>query len=118
MESYQLGKLLIQVEELDNHVKFYWTGSSDNVELYRPMQPWYMKQLADVRQREVVLDFLKLEFMNSSTVPAIIDWVKCYGLNGVKVTVLYEKASPWQRSSFRMLSTMSASIKNVTIEGI
>jgi hypothetical protein len=42
--------------------------------------------------------------MNSSSVPAIIGWMKAMNEKKIDATILYNKDSNWQKTSFRLLS--------------
>ena len=42
--------------------------------------------------------------MNSSSVPAIIGWMKALSEKRMDATIIYNKDSNWQRTSFRLLS--------------
>lgn len=118
MNSFVLGKLEIKPEESPNQVKFNWLGSSENRELISSLESYYSKLMEELKSKTVVLDFRNLKAMNLSTVPAIIDWIKKYGENGISVKVLYDKNSNWQKTSFRLLGTISANLKNVTVEAL
>lgn len=118
MESFVLGNLKILCEPSADGLVFHWTGSSDNRELIQALEPYYAKILESAAGKTATLDFRQLTSMNSSTVPAIIGWVKFYGENSVPTKVIYNKISNWQKSSFRLLGTMSAHLKLVTVEGV
>ena len=118
MENFTLGKLEIVVKEELNTLKFDWLGVSENKDLIPFLEPYYMKILNINKPQKAILDFRTLKSMNSSTVPAIIDWVKKFGDQGVETKVLYNKTSNWQKTSFRLLGTISANMKNVTVEAM
>ncbi|MEM7183941.1 MAG: hypothetical protein AAF518_23755 [Spirochaetota bacterium] len=118
MESFVLGKLEIAPKKIGETVIFNWIGVSENKELIPYLEPYHNKILASSPPKKATLDFRALKSMNSSTVPAIIDWVKNYGENGVEVKVYYNKTSNWQRASFRLLGTIAMSLKNVSVEAL
>ncbi len=118
MENFTLGKLEIVPKEEGDAIKFNWLGVSENKDLIPYLEPYYNKVLTDSSPKKIILDFRTLKSMNSSTVPAIIDWAKKFGENNVEVKIYYNKASNWQKTSFRLLGTISTSLKNVSVEAI
>ncbi|MCB1192279.1 MAG: hypothetical protein H7A23_21775 [Leptospiraceae bacterium] len=118
MKNFTLGKLEIAIKEEAGVLKFTWQGVSENKDLIPFLEPFYTNVLATQTPKKVILDFRTLKSMNSSTVPAIIDWAKNYGENGVEVRICYNKVSNWQRTSFRLLATISNNLKNVSVESV
>lgn len=118
MENFTLGKLEIKISEEEDILRFNWHGVSENKELMYYLEPYYSKIISTNSPKKVILDFQTLKSMNSSTVPAIIDWAKNYGEKGIEVKICYNKNSNWQRISFRLLDTISANLKNVSVEAI
>jgi hypothetical protein len=118
MENFTLGKLEIIVKQEGSTVLFNWSGVSENKDLIPFLEPYYTKILLNSPPTKAILDFRTLKSMNSSTVPAIIDWVKKFGEANVETKVYYNKTSNWQKTSFRLLATISGNMKNVSVEAM
>jgi hypothetical protein len=118
MENFILGKLEITVKEEPNILTFNWLGVSENKDLIPFLEPYYTNILNTSKPQKAIIDFRTLKSMNSSTVPAIIDWIKKFGEQGIETKVFYNKTSNWQKTSFRLLGTISSNMKNVSIEAM
>lgn len=118
MEPFILGNLKILVEMKESMIKFLWTGSSDNRELVNSLDLYYDKLMDQLKGNKLLIDFTKLEAMNSSSIPAIISCIKKLEDNQISTKIIYKKNSNWQKSSFRLLETMSERFNHVKIEGI
>jgi anti-anti-sigma regulatory factor len=104
MKSFELGNLQITSEEKDDGLVFFWQGTSDNKELINALEPFYLEVIAEAKNKKITIDFTKLKAMNSSSVPAIIGWMKALSEKKMEAAILYNKDSNWQRTSFRLLS--------------
>ena len=104
MKSFEFGNLSIKVEEKDGSYFLLWQGTSDNKELINTLEPYYLEIIAAAKGKKIILDFTQLKAMNSSSVPAIIGWMKAMSEKKMDATILYNKDSNWQKTSFRLLS--------------
>ncbi len=104
MKSFEFGNLQITAEEKSDAFVFLWQGTSDNKELINTLEPYYLEVIANAKNKKIFIDFTKLKAMNSSSVPAIIGWMKALSEKKIEATILYNKDSNWQKTSFRLLS--------------
>lgn len=118
MKNFTFGNLTIQAELHGNHVKFLWLGASDNKDLQKTLDPYCLETLNSLKGKEVAIDFTKLEIMNSSSVPAIISWIKLLAENEIVTQIVYNKDSNWQKSSFRLLGSMTLKYKTIKVDGV
>ncbi len=104
MKSFELGNLIINAEEQGNTLIFSWQRKSDNKELINVLEPYYLEIIEEAKGKKILIDFTQLKAMNSSSVPAIIGWMKAMNEKKIDATILYNKDSNWQKTSFRLLS--------------
>jgi|JI102314A2RNA_FD_contig_41_3620411_length_814_multi_1_in_0_out_0_2 anti-anti-sigma regulatory factor len=104
MKSFEFGNLQITAEEKGDVCVFFWQGTSDNKELINALEPYYLEVISEAKNKKILIDFTKLKAMNSSSVPAIIGWMKALNEKRMDATIIYNKDSNWQRTSFRLLS--------------
>lgn len=64
-----------------------------------------------------MVDFKKLEYMNSSTVPPLIRFINGLNVKGIKTMVNFDRNSRWQALSFKSLEIITMQMKYITIEG-
>ena len=67
---------------------------------------------------EVVIEFNGLQYMNSSTVPPIIQLIKLLNENEVETLITYSKEAKWQLASFKALEKLSLLMEHITVKGI
>lgn len=118
MKSFNFGNLNIEPKMDGNQVVFSWLGTSDNKELQKTLDPYCLEIIPLLNGKSVTIDFTRLEMMNSSSVPAIINWIKLLSENSINANIYYNKDSNWQKSSFRLLGAMSLQYKTVKVEAI
>lgn len=104
MKSFEYGNLIISAEQKENSFVYSWQGVSDNKELINALEPYYMDVITEAKGKKIVLDFTQLKAMNSSSVPAIIGWMKAMSEKKLEASILYSKDSNWQKTSFRLLA--------------
>ena len=104
MKSFEFGNLTISVELKDETYILSWLGVSDNKELINTLEPYYLEIIGEAKSKKITLDFTQLKAMNSSSVPAIIGWMKAMSEKRIDATILYNKDSGWQKTSFRLLA--------------
>lgn len=112
--------LHIKTEILDSEVFLYFTGVSGEYEPFRYINP----VLNEARQtcidgnKSLVLDFLNLKYMNSSTITPIIKFLERHAEN-YNITILYRSDLKWQEVSFTALTLFQSNtikFKGVTRE--
>ncbi len=94
-----------------------WKGRSESREPSAVLNPYLKKEIEGLSCSELEVDFTKLNYMNSSTVPPIIQMVKNLNTKGISTKVYYDKSLRWQVASFKALETISRSLKNIDVLG-
>ena len=119
-ESFVKDLLKIDVEEGNDSIVTEWTGKSvdrNPNKFITPILVNILKKSGDVNKR-IVLDFRKLDYMNSSTITPIIKVLERAKRGKVRVTVLYQKALKWQDLSFTALEIFQTRDNRVKIKGL
>jgi len=82
-----------------------FTGKSASREAGRALAPFFDRVLAaaTAEQRALQLHFEKLEYFNSSTIAALVQFIRAAQRAGVAITVVYDAQQKWQAMSFDAL---------------
>lgn len=116
MQNFKADDLEIKIEKGSTPVML-WLGISNAREPALAINPFVDGFLRDLKSREIIVDFRKLEYMNSSTVTPIIRLIRELDKKNIKTTIIYKRISKWQQASFKALDTLSKMLTNVTVEG-
>ena len=118
MENFDHGSLKIVVNTRGKYVTMSWIGQSDAKNPQELLTPYLTGLIEDLEKKNLTIEFNRLEYMNSSTVPPIVQFLKKLDTNGIKTVVKYDMQSSWQRASFRGLEAMAMMLENVGVEGV
>ena len=106
MENITVGELEATLDcsapgEL--HVRL--AGKSTSRDAGKALAPLFDQTLATARgdQRAVTLHFERLEYFNSSTIAALVQFIRAAQERGVPLTVRYDAGQKWQALSFDAL---------------
>ena len=117
MENLKSGSLEIALSKSGNKTSVAWIGQSDEANPGLILNPYLDSLVEKLKGGEVVIDFAKLDYMNSSTVPPIIRFIKNLDKTGITTTITYDEKSKWQVSSFKVLEPLALMMTNISIEG-
>ena len=111
--------LKIDVTESDDHVEVKWSGRSVLRNPGAFVTPILIDAMAEAgkKNKRLLLDFVELEYMNSSTITPIIKILERARRGRNAVTVFYNKALIWQDVSFSALQIFQTRDNRVTIKG-
>lgn len=118
MENFEHGSLKIELSKRGRYVTMTWLGQSDDRNPAESLMPYLNGLIGDLKETRLTIDFTKLEYMNSSTVPPIVQLLKTLDVNEIQTVITYDAQSHWQRASFKGLSATSLMMKNITVEGV
>lgn len=119
MKNFSSGDLRISVNGMNGmggRVRMMWNGRSTDREPGRQLTPYFNGLLDELEGRGLLISFQGLEYMNSSTVTPIIQFLKNLNERNIETRVAYDGRSKWQRASFRALSGLAMMMKHVTVE--
>ena len=85
------------------HVRF--EGKSASREAGRELAPLFdgVIAIATAEQRDIVMHFERLSYFNSSTIAALVQFIRAVQKVGRGVSVVYDGAQKWQVLSFDAL---------------
>ncbi len=111
--------LEIAVEEKSESIDVCWTGKSIDRNPGKFITPILASVLdkSVSGKKEIILDFRKLAYLNSSTITPIIKVLERAKRGTIRVTILYDKALKWQELNFSALEIFNTEDKRVNIEG-
>ena len=119
-ERFVSDQLEIEVKEDSESIDVIWTGKSidrDPGKFITPILTGVLNRSVD-RQKEVVLDFRKLRYMNSSTITPVIKILERAKRGNVRVRVFYDSNRKWQDLSFSALAIFQTRDGRVTVRGL
>ncbi len=105
-DTIQLGDLAAQLDRADPGVlRVRLSGRSSSREAGNALAPLFDRVLADARAepRALALHFEKLEYFNSSTIAALVQFIRSANEGGVALTIVYDARQRWQSMSFDAL---------------
>ena len=101
-----LGELKVDAERQGaDRIDVLLSGKSSSRDAGRDLQPSFEKLLAAAKgeRRTLALHFEKLEYFNSSTIAALVQFIRTAQHAGVSIVVRYDGALKWQAMSFDAL---------------
>jgi len=109
--------LEIKLEEGQKNI-VTWIGKSEARDPSSVINPYFKNIFGKFKGKDLEIKFEQLKYMNSSTVPPIIQLIKDLEENGIKSTITYDKNSKWQMASFKALETIVRTMQNITVMGV
>jgi len=116
---YTDSLLSISVTEDEEAINAAWSGKSIAREPGKFITPLLMrltKRCSDTDKR-LMLDFRRIEFMNSSTITPVIKVLERAKRGSSRLTVIYESESKWQELIFSALTIFSTDDGQVLLKG-
>jgi hypothetical protein len=106
VENVVLGDLIAELDtDTPATLRVRLTGKSASREAGKVLAPLFDRALATARgdARALVLHFERLEYFNSSTIAALIQFIRATQQASVGLTIVYDPAQKWQAMSFDAL---------------
>lgn len=119
-ESFVSNLLKVEVKETIDAIVANWTGKSvdrNPSKFITPILVNLLEKSNEVKKR-FILDFQKLEYMNSSTITPIIKILERAKNGNGQISVIYNKLLKWQDLSFSALKIFQTKDKRVEIRGL
>jgi hypothetical protein len=119
-DLYVNESLRINVNEYVDSISIEWTGKSIDRNPGKFITPILVNALSKTSQnkKRIVLDFQRLDYMNSSTITPIIKILDRAKRGSTRVTALYDKSLKWQDLAFSALEIFQTVDKRVEIKGM
>ena len=119
-QIFENGLLRLEVKENSDEIAVGWKGKSTERNPSAFLTPILLKILknsSDTNKR-IVLDFRKLQYMNSSTITPIIKILERAKKSNKYLTVLYDKTLKWQELNFSAIEIFQTKDQMIQIKGI
>ena len=119
-ETFTSRNLTLEVEDDGHTMRVGWLGKSTARDPGAFIAPLLSKALAHARsvKRPLIMDFTRLEYMNSSTITPIIRILDEAKRTGLTVTVMYRQSLKWQELSFSALEIFQTQDGRIEIRGV
>ena len=119
IRRWQQGELVLEAHPLPGELRVAWSGRSADRDPARFLGPLLGELVEACRkaQARLRLDFVALEFMNSSTFTPIVRAIDLARRAGVAIALEYAQAKKWQALSFSALRTFETSDGSVAVLG-
>ena len=117
--TFNHNLLKLHLRENDTEIQIDWQGKSVERkpgEFITPILLNALKTSSELK-KQIVLDFSKLEYMNSSTITPLIKILERAKRGSNYLTVLYDKNLKWQELSFSALRIFQTEDQRVSIKG-
>ncbi|MEM7183828.1 MAG: hypothetical protein AAF518_23180 [Spirochaetota bacterium] len=112
MENFKLDNFSILVSQEGDVTELRWLGRSEFRNPSDVLNPYFDEILPQLGGK-LAVHFDKLEFMNSSTFPALIHFLKKCDGAGLQTTLFYNSSSEWQEAAFRPIKIIVTKFGNV-----
>ncbi len=118
MINFEYAPLKITVKDAGHNIVMSWVGKSDFQHPASHLMPYLDDFISKLNKTELSIEFTRLEYMNSSTVPPLIHLLKELNNREIKTTVTYDKNAHWQVMSFKAFETLSKMMKYIKVTGV
>ena len=106
MENIELGDLFAGLDRgAADVLRVRLSGRSASREAGKTLAPLFDRILAEAsaESRTLALHFERLEYFNSSTIAAVVQFIRAAQERGVTLTIVYDGKQRWQAMSFDAL---------------
>lgn len=106
MDNIQLGDLTAELDRGNaGTLKVHLSGRSSSREAGKTLAPLFDRVIAEAsaESRVLALHFERLEYFNSSTIAALVQFIRAAHERGIGLTVVYDGKQRWQAMSFDAL---------------
>jgi hypothetical protein len=120
IELFEDGLLQIELIENTNSITLVWTGKSTHRKPSEFISPILAETIrrSNASKKRIIMDFRRLEYMNSSTITPIIKILERAKRGATEITLLYNKSLKWQDLSFSALEIFETQDSKVEIKGV
>jgi hypothetical protein len=120
IETYRSNKLSIDVEENNSTIDIKFSGKSTEREPENFIAPILVESIQNSEKfnKNIIINFSSLEFMNSSTITPLIKILETAKDNSTSLSIIYKKSKKWQELSFSALKIFETKDHRIEIKGI
>jgi len=114
---FQNKMLVVEVTESPAEILFQFRGKSVDRDPGGFLTPLLQESLGKAGARRIVLNFVDLEYMNSSSVTPIIKLLNEIKAGTQSIRVVFAKAKKWQELSFSALKVFQTRDGRIEVVG-
>ncbi|MEM7183315.1 MAG: hypothetical protein AAF518_20550 [Spirochaetota bacterium] len=117
MQHLSLENFSIHVTGEGSSFGMKWKGKSEFRNPSEILNPYLDETLGEIGNgSSLTVDFTELDFMNSSTFPAILHFMKKCSQMKLETKFQYKGSSEWQAASFKPIQTIGAKLSGISFE--
>jgi len=117
MKDFKNADLTITLNKVGNTITMTWFGQSVAKDPTSELSPYLQRVIAESAGSQLIIKYNQLEFMNSSSVKVILQFISGLNAAGITTTITYNAKVSWQRLSFEALKTFARKMEYVSIQG-
>lgn len=120
IKKYSEERLRIEIKDNQDAIEVSWFGKSDQRnpnQFIVPIMQEVLKAGLEAR-KQIIWNFVDLEYMNSSTITPIIKSLEQAKRNANRVRVLYNRSKKWQDLSFSALRIFETKDGRIEVAGV
>ena len=120
MENLQKEELLIEASLKDEALVLVWRGAIHSASPDEYLNPYLDSMLEEARQKKLrlVCDFQNLEYMNSASIPPLIQLLRHLAEQQVHGEFVYNKNRKVQSASFKALDVIARKSDYTSVSGV
>ena len=112
------NKLILKIHRRNNEIEVFWHGKSNERNPEEKITPFLNSIIKECGIfKKLLLNFSYLEYMNSSTVTPVIQFLTICQNENKTVSVIYNKNIKWQELSFSALEIFETKDRKIQIIG-
>lgn len=105
----------LKILDEDNVKKMLWIGELRVSEPAKFLKPYFEKIITNFSSNSLIVDFCKLDFLNSEGVTSIVRFIRDLEGKKIKTTMHYSSSSTWQPSAFKIMGTLIKDFKYIDL---
>lgn len=113
--SFSQERMRVSVIDQERQVIVSWRGVFDALNPHQTLGEFLWKQQEALRNKDVLIDFSKMEFLNSATLSVMLRFVKELDAITPKLTLKFNTTESWQMVSFRCMKAISRTLKHTEV---
>lgn len=110
-------ELTLEIEDSGSEIKVSWLGRSTAVTPGQFLEPIFAELLKQP-DKKIIMNFEKLEYMNSSTITPMLSMLEQIKNGKGKIVLQYSASLKWQELSFGALQLFKTNDGRVDIAGV
>ena len=116
MKDLKTDDLEIRIEKKDTKYYMSWFGEIIIPNPGAILNKYFDEIMEEFQGHELIVDFSKFDYMNTSTVVPIIRLINELDKREIKTLIEFDRNKNWQLISFKALMELSKTMKCITIK--